>query len=84
MGGIAHEKVGGLAGLAEQIRAETPELLEAFREGGFIPWQAVFTGIFVIGLWFWCIDQTRMQMVLAARTLNDGRRGACWWGRSSS
>ena len=73
---LAHEKVGGLAGLAEQIRAEAPELLEAFREGGFIPWQAVFTGVFVIGLWFWCIDQTRMQMVLAARTLNDGRRGA--------
>jgi len=73
---LAHEKVGGLAGLAEQIRAETPELLEAFREGGFIPWQSVFTGIFVVGLWFWCIDQTRMQMVLAARTLNDGRRGA--------
>ncbi|NQT88194.1 sodium/solute symporter, partial [bacterium] len=73
---LSHEAVGGLSGLAEGIRATDPEALYAFREGGFIPWQAVFSGVFMIGLWFWCIDQTRMQMVLASRTLNDGRRGA--------
>ncbi|MBL7223413.1 MAG: sodium/solute symporter [Candidatus Brocadiae bacterium] len=73
---VTHEAVGGWAGLAQKIRATKPELLYAFREGGPIPWQAVFSGVFMIGLWFWCIDQTRMQMVLASRTLNDGRRGA--------
>ncbi|NQT53958.1 sodium/solute symporter [bacterium] len=73
---VTHEAVGGWAGLAEKIRATKPELLCGFREGGPIPWQAVFSGVFMIGLWFWCIDQTRMQMVLASRTLNDGRRGA--------
>jgi SSS family solute:Na+ symporter len=73
---LSHEAVGGLSGLVEKIQATKPELLYAFRQGGPIPWQAVFTGVFMIGLWFWCIDQTRMQMVLAARTLNDGRRGA--------
>jgi len=73
---LSQPEVGGLSGLAEKIRAIDPELLSAFRQGGFIPWEAVFTGVFVIGLWFWCIDQTRMQMVLGARTLNDGRRGA--------
>jgi len=73
---LSHEAVGGIVGLATKIRAENPELLSAFRQGGPIPWQAVFTGVFMIGLWFWCIDQTKMQMVLGARTLNDGRRGA--------
>jgi SSS family solute:Na+ symporter len=73
---LSHDAVGGVSGLAERIRATEPELLFAFREGGPIPWQAVFSGVFMIGLWFWCIDQTRMQMVLASRTLNDGRRGA--------
>ena len=70
---LAHPAVGGLSGLATKLE---PEMLNAFRSGGPIPWQAVFTGVFMIGLWFWCIDQTKMQIVLGARTLNDGRRGA--------
>ncbi|MFP4058608.1 MAG: sodium:solute symporter family transporter [Candidatus Brocadiia bacterium] len=73
---LSHEAVGGLGGLVEKIGESKPELLTLFRQGGPIPWQAVFTGVFLIGLWFWCIDQTKMQIVLGARTLNDGRRGA--------
>jgi len=73
---LSHESIGGLMGMVEKVRAVDPELLSAFRVGGPIPWQAVFTGIFVIGLWFWCIDQTKVQILLGARTLNDGRRGA--------
>ncbi len=73
---LSHEAVGGLTGMVTQIRAIDPELLCAFRIGNPIPWQAVFTGVFIIGLWFWCIDQTKVQILLGARTLNDGRRGA--------
>ena len=77
---LTHEQIGGLTGMIEKIRAIDPEMLSAFRTGGPIPWQAVFTGIFIIGLWFWCIDQTKVQMLLGARTLNDGRRGAILLG----
>ena len=77
---LSHEAVGGVAGMVEKIRDVDPELLSAFRIGGPIPWQAVFTGIFIIGLWFWCIDQTKVQILLGARTLNDGRRGAILLG----
>ena len=73
---LSHEAVGGLTGMVQKIRAVDPELLSAFRVDGPIPWQAVFVGIFIIGLWFWCIDQTKVQILLGARTLNDGRRGA--------
>ena len=73
---LTHPQVEGLAGMVEKIRAIDPELLSAFRVGTDIPWHAVFTGVFVIGLWFWCIDQTKVQILLGARTLNDGRRGA--------
>jgi len=78
---LSHESVGGLAGMVEKIRvieAAKPgtELLSGFRVGNPIPWSAVFSGIFIIGLWFWCIDQTKVQILLGARTLNDGRRGA--------
>jgi len=73
---LAHEAVGGLGSMVTKINAVDPELLSAFRVGGPIPWQAVFTGVFIIGLWFWCIDQTKVQILLGARTLNDGRRGA--------
>lgn len=77
---LTHEEIGGIPGMIEQIRAIDPELLSGFRAGGKIPWSAVFTGIFVIGLWFWCIDQTKLQILLGARTLNDGRRGAILLG----
>ena len=73
---LSHEAVGGLGSMIEKINRIDPELLSGFRLGGDIPWHAVFTGVFVIGLWFWCIDQTKVQILLAARTLNDGRRGA--------
>jgi len=78
---LSHESVGGLVGMVEKIRvieAAKPgtELLSGFRAGNPIPWSAVFSGIFIIGLWFWCIDQTKVQILLGARTLNDGRRGA--------
>ncbi|MHC5059335.1 MAG: sodium:solute symporter family transporter [Planctomycetota bacterium] len=73
---LGHEAVGGLAGLTEKLAASQPVLLEGFRKGGDIPWEGVFGGVFLIGVWFWCIDQPKVQMVLAAKTLNDGRRGA--------
>ncbi|MHC4248824.1 MAG: sodium:solute symporter family transporter [Planctomycetota bacterium] len=73
---LSHEAVGGLAGLTEKLAATKPVLLEGFRQAGPIPWEGVFGGVFLIGVWFWCIDQPKVQMVLAAKTLNDGRRGA--------
>jgi SSS family solute:Na+ symporter len=50
--------------------AETPSL----------PWYAVFLGYPVIGLWYWCADQTIVQRVLGARDERHARLGPLFAG----
>ena len=35
---------------------------------------------FLAGMFYWCMDQTNVQRVLGARTLEDGQRGAIFAG----
>ncbi|MGN6425156.1 MAG: sodium:solute symporter family transporter [Asticcacaulis sp.] len=42
----------------------------------YMPWTGLVTGVPLIGFYFWCANQTMVQRVLAARSLDDGRRGA--------
>ena len=39
-------------------------------------WLAVVLGYPILGIWYWCADQTHVQRVLGARTLKDGQNGA--------
>jgi len=43
-------------------------------------WLTVMVGYFVLGIWYWCTDQTIVQKVLGARTEKDGRNGAIFAG----
>jgi SSS family transporter len=40
-----------------------------------IPWYAVFLGYPVLGIWYWCADQTIVQRVLGAKDENHARIG---------
>ena len=40
------------------------------------PWYAILLGYPVLGVWFWCTDQSMVQSVLGARTLKAGQLGA--------
>ncbi len=44
------------------------------------PWLPILLGYPVMGVWFWCTDQSMVQPVLAARNLNEGQRGANFTG----
>lgn len=44
------------------------------------PWLPIILGYPISGLWFWCTDQSMVQPVLAARSLNEGQRGANFTG----
>ncbi len=39
------------------------------------PWYAVFLGYPVLGIWYWCADQTIVQRVLGAKDENHARIG---------
>ncbi len=44
------------------------------------PWLGVMISSVVTGIWYWCTDQYIVQRTLAARSLEDARRGALWGG----
>jgi SSS family solute:Na+ symporter len=41
-----------------------------------LPWPGIFTGVLIVGLYFWCTNQFVIQRVLGARSLEHGRRGS--------
>ena len=43
-------------------------------------WLCVLIGYPILGIWYWCTDQTIVQNVLAAKTEKDGRDGAIFGG----
>ncbi len=75
MAWIGLEKVGGIGQLLQEIPPERWQLLRPASDPDF-PWHAMLLGYPVMGVWFWCTDQTIVQRVLGARDLNQGQRGA--------
>jgi len=43
-------------------------------------WYSILFGYPILGIWYWCTDQTIVQKVLAAKTEKDGRDGALFAG----
>jgi solute:Na+ symporter, SSS family len=62
----------------------SPTVLQPIRnsEGGLndFSWLCVLVGYPILGIWYWCTDQTIVQNVLAAKTEKDGRDGAIFGG----
>jgi solute:Na+ symporter, SSS family len=48
--------------------------------GSALPWWTVILGYPVLGLTYWCADQTIVQKVLGARTLKDAQTGPMFAG----
>lgn len=45
-----------------------------------LTWAMVFLGYPILGLWYWCSDQTIVQQVLAAKTKRDAQIGPIFAG----
>jgi SSS family solute:Na+ symporter len=43
-------------------------------------WLGVLLGYPILGIWYWCADQTHVQRVLGARNLKAGQNGALFAG----
>ena len=55
------------------------KMLQTSSEDGFM-WYAFLLGYPVLGVWYWCSDQTIVQRVLGAKTKDDAQRGALFAG----
>ena len=45
-----------------------------------LTWYAVLLGYPVMGIWYWCTDQTHVQRVLSARSVGDAQKGSLFAG----
>ncbi|MHB9045472.1 MAG: sodium:solute symporter family transporter, partial [Pirellulales bacterium] len=76
---FAYAKVGGWGEMTAFLE-QSHELarLSMLRSGAVeteFPWYAVFLGYPVLGIWYWCADQTIVQRVLGAKDENHARLG---------
>jgi solute:Na+ symporter, SSS family len=73
-------KVGGFSGLYPQTQPEMWNLFQPNSSPDY-PWLAILLGYPIMGVWFWCTDQSMVQSVLGAKDLKTGQRGAnfCGW-----
>lgn len=72
----------GIDSYADLLEATKPNQLSMIHvpgEEGFDPgsiWYGFLLGFPILGLWYWCTDQTIVQRVLGAGTLRDAQHGA--------
>ncbi|NWK56178.1 sodium/solute symporter [Verrucomicrobiaceae bacterium N1E253] len=86
---IAYQKMGGWSAMTEVLN--TPNALgetESHRlsmlrpadDPDGMPWFAILLGYPVLGIWYWCADQTIVQRVLGAKDENHARVGPLFAG----
>ncbi len=81
---ICFQKAGGWSGITEVLHTTHSEekisMLRPSGDASGMPWYAVFLGYPVLGIWYWCADQTIVQRVLGAKDINHARGGALFCG----
>ncbi|WP_035073316.1 sodium:solute symporter [Anditalea andensis] len=71
--------VGGVGELIARAPAEYWNLFLPADDPNY-PWIAIILGYPVMGVWFWCTDQSMVQSVLGAKNLKQGQLGANFTG----
>ena len=77
---IGYFKIGGWSELAASVDPVKLTILRSSSDPSGLPWYSVFLGYPVIGLWYWCADQTIVQRVLGAKDENHARVGPLFAG----
>ena len=76
--GLYH--VGGWSGLVANTEPIKMAMLRPTGDPSNLPWYSVILGYPVIGIWYWCADQTIVQRILGAKDENHARVGALFTG----
>lgn len=82
-GGIVMVAAYSALGDTELLYTQTPEnymhIIQP-ADSDSVPWPGMISGLVIIGIYFWCTNQTMVQRVLGAKDLNHGRWGAIFAG----
>lgn len=72
-------KAGGLSAIYAHTPGSYWNLLLPADDKNY-PWVAILLGYPIMGVWFWCTDQSMVQSVLGAKNLKEGQLGANFIG----
>ena len=72
---IGFYKIGSLEKVVNSVPGDYWVLFRPHNDASY-PWHAIVLGYPVIGIWFWCTDQTIVQRVLGARNITQGQLGS--------
>jgi SSS family solute:Na+ symporter len=67
-------KIGSVEKLISSVPKEFWQVLKPSNDSVY-PWHAMLLGYPVIGIWFWCTDQSIVQRILAAKNVDHGQKG---------
>lgn len=77
-------KLGGWSSLVQILEEHQSmdklSMLRPHGDSSQMPWYAIFLGYPVLGIWYWCADQTIVQRVLGAKDENHARVGSLFCG----
>ena len=76
---VGLHRVGGIDALVDKVPSDYWVMFKPNSDEAF-PWLPILLGYPVMGVWFWCTDQSMVQPVLAARDLREGQLGANFTG----
>lgn len=74
---IGLSSVGGWGELRRLCGSEHFNMWRPASDPNF-PWAGMLFGAPIVGLWYWCTDQYIVQRTLAARNMQQARRGTIW------
>ncbi|MCH7226590.1 sodium:solute symporter [Haloferula sp. A504] len=77
---ICFVKLGGWQELVDHVEPVKLTIIRPHGDSSGLPWYAVLLGYPVIGIWYWCADQTIVQRVLGAKDENHARIGPLFAG----
>ncbi|MDD3321924.1 MAG: sodium/solute symporter [Paludibacter sp.] len=68
-------KVGGISEIVNSTPVSYWKMFQPLDDPNF-PWLAILIGYPIMGVWFWCTDQSMVQSVLGTKDLKNGQMGA--------
>ncbi len=81
---LCFNKTGGWSSITDSLQSsgnmDKLSMLRPAGDASGMPWYAVFLGYPVLGIWYWCADQTIVQRVFGAKDENHARTGALFCG----
>lgn len=80
----AYHKMGGWDDMVHVLQQKHQlsklSMMRPHGDASGLPWYAVLLGYPVLGIWYWCADQTIVQRVLGAKDENHARVGPLFCG----